>query len=900
MLLATKFLRPAPDPRAIARERLTDQLGPRPGKRLTTVTAPAGYGKTTLVNQWVEQQTGQVLWLSLDENDDQPERFWEYVVGAFEQSGLVDESVRQRIHELDASSLEGALTTLINQLTQASAEATLVIDDYHFIQSPEIHRQLAFLVDYLPPGIQLVLISRTEPPLPLARWRVRQWLDDFHASDLAFSQQECHRFFVDYMGMPLSEEETTQIWQRTEGWAAAMQLAALSGRGQNASSAVMGYSGDSKHISDYVLGEILEQQQPEIQSFLLDTAICLRICASLCDQIREREDSQALLEHLVQANLFVIPLDVRGEWYRYHDLFREALVNRLKQSAPERWRLLQSRAVEWFIRHDQFQEAVELLVQLEDWPWLTQVLEGHGNTLIHGGFHLPVLSWLRHLPQEHIESNPRLLMLNIWALFFSNKLEVIEPLLERLEDLLDRRVADSHPDAGGALALHSEIALIRSYLARSRSDLRSANELTLQVLEDIDHSDIPLKSVTYYGIGLDSYGRGDIAAARSALQSAIEHGKLEKKHSTVLSSGGLLAWILFEQGEMDLALETASQVRNWVDSFHTDPTQPRLISCWQNSAMAEIYRERNDLETARTHLLPLLDHLEKGTEPGQHVVIQYVRAHLAFSEGDLDTAVEALEDAQRVLAHKQDAIPFEPPALNALWARCQLELGHVETALHWAENQTTDQYHNPINRERCIISAARVFVANDAPDKAIELLNPLRFSAEKDHHIKHLMEILAVYSLALHNQGRPEEASRMLRRSLELASRDRFLRLFIEEDPALLSIYRHVDRSTLPAAYVRELDKLLGLQSEGSQGRVVKRRIEVPELTEPLSIRELEVLKLINQGLANKLIAQKLEVAPTTIKAHIRNLYGKLGVTSRTEALAKARQLRLLDDESVI
>lgn len=901
MLLATKFMRPAADPRAIARPRLLDRLQPDAARRITTITAPAGYGKTTLVNQWCASHDQAVGWLSLDEHDDEPRRFWSYAIGALEKTFMGHQDAIHRYLDTPGEEhIEGTLTAVINSLIEQSIpHATLILDDYHLIQDPDIQRQMTFLVDHAPPTLHLVLLSRTEPALPLSRWRVKGWMEGLHASDLAFSETECSAFFNDYMGLALDEQKVRALWQRTEGWAAAMQLTALSGKSMNASSglsqAVLSEGDHSRQINDYILTEILDQQTPQVRDFLLRTSICRRLSGELCNSILARNDSQAILEQLVHANLFIIPLDTRDHWFRYHDLFREALAQRLHQTEPEAYRDLQARAIRWLLDEDFLQEAIVQILQLEDWNWLEQILEQYGNNLIHTGFHELVHKWLQYLPQERTTRNPRLMMLQIWALFFLNRLNNIEPLLEQLEDTLDIRVANSDDNADLALALHNEIALIRSYMARTRSDHSSAQHLTQQVLKDIDHTNIPLKSVTYYGIGLDCYANGDLASATYALESAVDHGRREKKHATTLSSGGLLAWILFYQGEMDRALEVGTSVREWVNSYHTDPQQPRLVSCWQNSAMVQIHREKNDLTLADTHMNPLLPHLDSGSEPGQHVVIQYTRAHLAFSRGQYQAAMEYLEDAERVQDQKRDAILFEPPCLEAMHVRCHLALGDHRGAQTWRDRLTDHNYRNPINREQARIGLARLLLSEGQAEEAINILAPLRFSTEKGRHIKHLIELLAVYAVCLDHLGRAEQAGVMLHRALELASQERFLRLFVEEGPALAALYRRMSHHGLPLAFLRELEPLLETQAPQAPVTSATPAVSPSELVEPLSQREIEVLTLIHSGHANKEIAQRMSVAQTTVKAHIRNLYGKLGASSRTGALARARELGLVD-----
>lgn len=909
MLLTTKFLRPTSDARAVKRDRLSDLLEPHGPKRLNLVIAPAGFGKTTLVAQWCARVTSPTAWLSLDEHDDEPRRFWQYVIGAFEQAGLngAAELRKQLAHQSDESFTE-AITGLINILAQDGSAWGLVLDDFHLVGNPAIHRQFAYFIDYLPPGILVTLASRTEPPLPLARWRVRRWIEDIHPGLLAFSEGECRQFFRETMGLQISDEDVHTVYHKTEGWVAAMQLSALSSTfsGKEAAKSGSQINLDERYISDYVLSEVLGQQPRDFADFLLETACCPRLCASLCDSIRESSDSQEMLERLLGQNLFLIPLDTRNEWFRYHDLFRDALLLRISHTEPEKAARLWQRTVEWLLAHGHVQEAIAQIVRQTDWPWLARVLAEHGNNLIHGGYHLPVLGWLDALPQSLVNDNPQLQMLRIWGLFFANRVDTLEPLLSALEDLLDRQVADSLPDAEGALGLQSEISLMRSYLARTRSDDKSAADLTRQVLREIDHTRIPLKSVTYYGLGLDYYGKGELTEAEDALQSAVRYGQVEHKPSTVLSSGGLLAWIQYNRGDIDLALETCTDIRQWVDKHYADPSQPRLISCWQNSTLCEIHRERNHSELAAMHLKPLLEHVERGTEPGQHVIIQYVRGHLAFSEGKLQEAIEALEDASQTGRKRREQIVFEPPASTALLARCYLATGHPEKARACLDARADGEFTNPLHLEQSRISEARVLVALNQPERAQEILSALLKPAERNAHNRHLVEILLVYGEALAQQKRNDESQQMLTRALNLAAEAGFIRLFAEESPDLRALLLELPALNGPGGWNTNLRKMLVDQSQSRQvnsdtretptSRSAHKPAPQPTaLPEPLSQRELEVLALIHEGHANKEIASKMKVAPATVKAHIRNLYGKLGVGRRTEALARARDLGLFE-----
>ncbi|SOB75199.1 LuxR family transcriptional regulator, maltose regulon positive regulatory protein [Marinobacter sp. LV10R510-11A] len=910
MLLTTKFLRPASDPRAVRRERLSSLLAPGHPKRMNLVIAPAGFGKTTLVSQWCARTTGPIAWLSLDEHDDEPQRFWQYIAGAFEHAGLTGlEDCHRSLAGNTDDHLNSAITALINALASDGGPWVLVLDDFQFVANEKIQRQFGYFVDYLPADVTVTLASRTEPPLPLARWRVRRWVQEIHPALLAFSEDECREFFHSTMGLAISEQEVQAICRRTEGWVAAMQLSALSGinsglaRDPSATASdvpLNALSIDERHISDYVLSEVLDKQPEAIVAFLLDTACCPRLCASMCNTIRNADDSQEKLQTLLSQNLFLIPLDNHNEWFRYHDLFRDALLQRIRHADPERAHLLWHRTVEWLLDHGQVQEAIAQIVQKEDWPWLAEVLATHGNNLIHGGYHLPVLNWLESLPPEQIEESAQLQMLRVWSRFFANRFDHLEPLLANVEDLLDRRVADSAPDAEGALGLQSEVSLIRSYLARSRSDDKSASDLTRQVLADIDHTRIPLKSVTYYGLGLDDYGRGDLTGAEEALKSAVHYGQVERKPSTVLSSGGLLAWIQYNRGDMDLALDTCTEVRRWVDQHYSDPSQPRLISCWLNAALTEIHRERNQLQDAAAHLAPLLEHVDQGTEPGQHVIIQHVRGHLAFSDGHFQKAIDALEDAEQLGRKRREHIVFEPPASAAFKARCFLATGQIAQARQSLESLDSQAVTNPLNREQNSISYARLLVAEGQPEKALEILKTLESETEQNEHNRHLVETLLVCAEALALQGRSDECRERLERAVSVAAEAGFMRLFVEESPRLQALLLESPALKGEGTWQRSLRLMLQSQKNpNTASQKEKKPTPVSQdqnqgLAEPLSQRELEVLELINAGGANKDIAVRMGVAPATVKAHIRNLYGKLGVGRRTEALARARELGLL------
>lgn len=904
MLLKTKFLAPAYNPKSVFRSRLLERLNARAARKLVLVSAPAGFGKTTLILQWLHKQDRRICWLSIDEHDNNATRFWQYLIGSI--ATVIDDFGAEANTLLkEQSNAEAAVTSLVNELSAWSMsgnELSIVLDDFHNIEDNETLRSFSYFIDFLPPNVEVVITTRFEPNLPISRWSVKNWVDGIYASDLMFSYDESKTFFSDYMELSLTDSQIQSIFRRTEGWIAAMQLTALSASAKPSNEQAYLNTdkllADDRHFSDYVISEILALQSDSLRAFMLDASCLLRMNAELCDAIRETKDSRDMLHALERKNLFIIPLDNQGDWYRFHEMFRDALLKRLRKTDTKRLSSLQTKAIDWLIKHKQAHEAIELAVQLQEWPLLAKLLEDNGNNLIHEGHHLPMLEWLAALPEATKAKSPRLLMLRIWALFFSNKIEVIQPLLNELEALVDQqRIAEVQTSTDELIDLHSEISLIRSYIARSQSDLRSAHTLTKQVLEEIDNTNMPLKSVTYYGIGLDSFTVGDLDSAELALKSAIEHGKREKKYTTVLSSSGLLGWIYFFQGKLGSALETGMHNQQWIDSLH-DPSQPRILSCWQNSILAMIYLERGEETIAAAYINPLLKHITIGTEPGLHILIQYTQANVLFSEGKFIEAIERLDDAINVYEHKKDAMMYTPPSLRALKARCLIAIDNLEGAnvvLESIDAKTINEL--PLNFEDINLCKARLYLKQKNTPLALEIAERIAKQAREQGHTYNLIQALHIKALCFFKSKKQEQATTAINEALTLAGKEGMTRIFTNEDSDTTSVLALGRSADVSDSYLKKLSQQLGVHQPSSANQQLPGAAAIEgnlRLLEPLSQRELEVLSLIDQGLANKEIAQKLSLAPATVKAHIRNIYGKIGAKSRTEALAKARQLALI------
>lgn len=915
-LLKTKFLHPIVSDKTVERPRLDESLAPRAGKKAVFIIAPAGFGKTTLVAHWASRCNHQAAWLSLDASDNSPTNFWQYVIGALQQvsPALGTEALRQLMDETHSDCLP-AVTSLLNELAEDSSlsrqSTVLVLDDYHLIENPAIHQALVYFLEHLPPTLQLILTSRTEPALPLSRWRVKGFIEELYTSDLTFSTEEISEFFRNFANLTLTPEEIERIQGATSGWIAALQLMILSQR----KSAMSGsldvaslLSGGKRLIDDYVLAEILSKQPRDIQRFLEDSASLSRINPDLCDYIRGTQNSREILTALEKSNLFIVPLDNRHYWYRYHDLFRDALLSRVTAFAPERIREFQRKAVDWYLTQDLYHEAVSQLLALEDWEWLIRVLEEKGNKLIRSGYHLYLMEWLNRLPSTLSSQSPKLLMLRAWCYFYDNKFESIEPQLAQLEILLSQPRQRHGLTSDEFEQIQNEISLVRAYLTRSHPDSTEASNLTRQVLEKIRDTDIPLKSVGYYGIALDYFRWGDLTMAVSSLESAIHHGQLEERYSTVLSSLGLLMWIQYSRGDLNHALSMNRAIQSWLDNFHRNQPQPALVSCWRNTALAEIYREQNNLIAAQAYLNPLL-HFYEQAEPGQRMMIHYVQSGLAFSQGNHELALEHLDLAMSIHEQKHEQIMFEAPALHASKLRYFLAKGDIGQAELIGGHIIRHPSENPLNRQREQLSLARLYLAQQRHEETLNVLAQLLATAREKGYAKLEIQGMILMALTQHSTGQTDKALNLFGQALELAERTSSIRLFADESAQLTEFFsQELQTAASPLFQNSVLDALQRkaksnpaselCTSTAVQASLPSRSESSSGVEEPISKRELEVLHLIHEGLANKQIASRLNLAPATVKAHIRNLYGKIGASSRTEALAKARKLGLLDSNT--
>ena len=888
-LLTTKLHIPRTRPNLVARPRLHEILAAGERHAVTLVSAPAGFGKTTLLAEWLEAGAAggrPVAWLSLDETDNDPARFLAYLIGALRSvEGGLGEGVLASLRSPQPPAIDGAVGALINELAGAPREITIVLDDYHLITAEPVHGAVSFLIEHLPENARLVILSRTEPPLPLAKLRARDQLAEIGAAGLRFTTEEASAFLKGVMGLTLSASDVATLEEVTEGWAAALQLAALSMRGRDdVSGFVEAFSGSNRHVLDFLAEEVLERQPEGVREFLLETSVLERMTATLCDVLTGRDDGQGMLERLERENLFVIPLDDERGWYRYHHLFAEFLRGRLRREGPELASELHLRASGWYERSGRTFEAVEHALAGGHYERAADLVEPVTREMWSRGEVVTLLGWLRRLPGEAKRNHPKMFLDQATALVVMGRLDEIEvPLREGENAAADLEAARRRHLLGYA-------AGVRSWRARLSCDPRQAIELARRSLDLLPEDDPGLRSFPAIGMGQAYRDAGELEAAGEAFAEAAELGRAAGHVYGML--GGMVwhARVQVERGRLREAENSFRRALRLIDErdFGLLPTAGPA-----HLGMGALLYEQNEVEEAEREL-------DRGTELAErtrdvsNLVWGYVtRSKVKLARGDEEGALESALGAQRVA---RDAGAELEAAIAANWmARLRLARAEIEDAI--AVEQERSESGDTLGSATLVdrMTSARLLCARGRHGEASRLLQELGEAAEEAGRAWDLIEVLALQALALWESGKKEQAVGVLTQALTLAEPEGYVRTFVDEGEAMGAILSatlearqrgHPDAALrVPVPYLARLMAALA-QAEAPAGN--------DRLPESLSEREVEVLALIAAGDSNEEIAGKLFVSVTTVKTHINNLYRKLGAHSRTQALARARETSLL------
>ena len=893
VLLATKLHMPASRPGQVLRPRLTARLDEGLARGLILACAPAGYGKTVLLADWARRGGHPVAWLSLDAGDNDPARFWRHAVAALDRARPgTGERVAPLLGPSAPTSFQGLVTALINDL--AGEEALLVFDDYHVISAQQVHESLSFLVEHRPAGIGVVLSTRSDPPLPLARLRARGQLTEIRVAELRFTPAEA-RELLQHAVLALPDASVAALAARTEGWAAGLQLAALSLRGQHDAAAfVAAFTGSHRYVLDYLAEEVLERQDEQLRTFLLETSVLDRLSGPLCDAVTGREGSQALLEAAERAGLFLIPLDeVRG-WWRYHHLFADLLRARLQQEHPGRVAELHRNAAAWYSEHGLADDAIGHAAAAGEMLWAARIIEQHFD-LVHRirGEAATIDRWLSALPAEVVRSRPRLLLAQAHMAADSGHPEVMEPLLDAVDSAPHDWADEPFEPASGAAAsflinVPALTMLNRSYLAQLHGDAEATAAFATQTLAESKPEEGALSATAHGFVAVAEWLRGRLTAAERALASSVT-GWRETSQLTLIAWGCYeLVLIQLAQGRLDAAALTCEQA---LDTLVT-AGRPAPAAGPSYAGLAEIAYQRDELDVALRHATEGIALCRQFVYTPPLAGGLATLAMIRQATGDLAGALEAITEADQ-------AAPGPAGLLNpvpARRARLLLAQGDLPAATRFAQDNGLGPDDEPdYARESGHLVLARILLAQDRPRQALALLDRLHAAAVAQDRVGSLIETGALRALALAATGDEADAVTTLAGALALACPQGHVRVFADEGPPMATLLGRLiaaQRTGRAAAEV-PLDYLARLQRAFGPGRPA--RDPVPSgIVDPLTRRELEVLEMLAAGRSNQAIAGELVVTLDTVKKHVGHVLGKLGAANRTEAVARARELNLL------
>ncbi len=894
-ILATKFFAPRWRAGQVSRPRLTARLTSSTQSKLTLVSAPAGFGKTTLLAEYLAGEERPLAWLSLDRSDNTPSTFWTYFFRALQRS---DAGVgAHAVATMEAAQLlppiESLLATLLNEVAALSTELVLVLDDYHVVEAEPVHAGLAFLLEHLPPNLHVVIASRADPPLGLSTLRARGQLAEIRAADLRFIPDEAAAFLRTTMGLELAAEDVAALESRTEGWIAALQLAALSMQGrEDVAGFIAAFTGNNRYIVDYLVEEVLRRQPEDVRTFLVRTSVLDRLRAPLCDAVTGDTNGKAILEILERANLFLVPLDDRRQWYRYHHLFADVLRLHLDDEAPELVPALHLRASHWYERNGQPADAIRSALAGGDFVRAAQLVELEAETTVRHHQPTKLVEWLRLLPKDIVRSMPELCAYAGLAFQGFGDLDASAAALHDAErSLRESAIADDTLRA----RLESRISLGRGYLSMAAGDAdatvqHATRALSLLTPDDYDHwratgaallslahwvrGDL-IAAVPAHAVGLDAFERADDSVL--AVTSAFAHGDL-------LKARGLLK---DARKRYERSLEKAMA--------RGGPAVPAAANL--HFGLCDLFCEYNDLVGASEHLRHA-EALNIAAGPPRTEYRHCVaRARLHQAKGEWVAALAMLDEADAL--YLRGSVPNTRP-VGAWRARLFLAAGRHQEAVGWVESErlnASDQLEYP--REYHHITLARVLIARyraegdaDLLGEATGLLERLRESAEAGGRTGAVIETSILLALATHASGDLDGALGHLERAMGLAAPEGYIRTFIEEGPTMRDLLRRAVAQRIGADYARRLLVAFGGSDDSNLPHPSPPRGE--GLAESLTPRELEILRLVAVGMQNQAIADHLVISLPTVKRHIANVYGKLDVGTRTAAVARATELKLL------
>jgi LuxR family maltose regulon positive regulatory protein len=892
-LLKTKLFKPQYSDRFVSRQRLVDLLEQGIHCKLTLISAPAGYGKTTLLSDWISKSELPTCWVSLDSQDNDLRRFLAYIIASLQTIDIgVDEQILNSYTIQQANQLTAYLIALINQIAASDRRFSLVLDDYHRIASPEVHEVLVYILDHLPPKMNFVIAARADPPLKLAQLRAQGALCEIRAADLRFTTEEAVNFLSRRMSLELTPKDVTTLTQKTEGWAVGLQLAGISlSKHPDSHTFITAFAGNDRYIADYLADEALSRQPAHIQSFLLQTSILDRLSAPLCDAVTGRAGSQSILATLENSNLFILPLDSQRKWYRYHHLFQDLLLQRLRQNCqPGALPALHSQASRWYSDRGMIIEAIQHAFEADDMRRIVRLIEANIFTMLDQGAIRLLLGWLDSIPENLKPGRPWLCVAQAFVLIYAGELEAGESALQLAEGAL------SNLETIEALRMEGYIRAIRAYSCWMKGMGEQARDLVtraLALIPEEEHSLRAFANMVLGGAQIQCYNFEEAAQAlRLSIDQARSYGN---DHIHILASSHLV-YLKHLQAEFKQAEQICRQIISYYEGgkVRTSPAIAQIFTL-----MADVFAKRHELDLALALAKKGLD-ISKQWNQIDTMTVSYIHlTEILISRGEFNRAAEVLEE---IKALSLQVSPWFKDIIEETGAKIDLASGNIPAAVRWAGEASLDHGDEITpTRRNTYHTYARVLFAEGKISEASQLLERLIEQAEDTGSKGYLLGLFPLKSLVLSELGDQEEALKVLVRALELAEPEGYLRGFVQLGDRLVPLLRQAFEAKIKPAFVVEILEAIAGKETIRQGigapTIDGKPGDGDGMLEPLSQREIEVLEWMAKGCTNQEIAGELILSLHTIKSHARNIYGKLGVKNRTEAVARARLLGLLPQD---
>ncbi|MFQ5469716.1 MAG: LuxR C-terminal-related transcriptional regulator [Gammaproteobacteria bacterium] len=876
-LLSTKLILPRRHDKLVHRQRLFEKLGVEP-QPLSLICAPAGFGKTTLLTSWLEQQEKPIAWLSLGEGDNDPAHFLRYLIETiqrvFPQFGKKEAAMLALPQAPNVISL---LRSLVNQINNVDVDFFLALDDYHVIENDAVHEALNYLIENQPHTLHVAMTSRSAPPVALPRMRVRRQLVEIGETELRFTHEEAAQFLNNITGLNLSSSDISVLEARTEGWIAGLQLAAISLEDEeNKASFIQAFAGDDRYIMDYLTDEVLQRQPPEIKQYLLQTSILERLNGSLCDVVADTSGSAETLAQLEQSNMFLIPLDNKRNWYRYHHLFADLLREQLSRNHPEQLPSLHYKASNWFNDNGLPHEAIKHALEAGDFEQAAKVINQHGQRLFDEGQAPTLMTWYQQLPDSIIRSDPCHMLRCAWCHFIGCG-EVLHDLVAELQQLFDANELELADEQ--RIMMEIDLSLMGGFKALQQREISLAKEHAERAMQccltagmaDVIPPRLLLASACFAHAELDK--AGDLF--RTLIDNAFTNEYLIALNTSICGLGRVLT----RQGKLQAARD---QLSNDLQRLREKGWDEYLMdTAWIHLALSELAYQGNELDQCLMHLEKAKAAAYQDTWETLPAMVDIRLAKTNLAKGEQEAADKCIA-AINLEKIKPSLFTFFPSVEDDLFA-VQLSQGDLSQADQWLSRKGLHGYNEPApDQEWENILFVRLLIRQHHPEQALTLLTPLLLTAEQKQHRTALIELLVLQALARQAQGKTRQAIESLERALGYAENEKHIRVFLDEGAPMAALLKRALKGS-HADYVQNLLKQMG--DEPSLGR------NDGSLIEPLSSKERKTLELLITGLSNKEIAEQLFVSPNTVKTHVKNIYRKLSVNNRVEAVSKGSSL---------